>query len=144
MTSSEIPLQVAQYLDSRKYFRVDKDVVNKVLTRLSGDHLLLRNFFETYEGSFWSEHLGCELLDITEGDESIETSTQTCRVQFGFPMRFFVLTRFSAGQVVVLDIERDKVYEVDFEGGDAMLLSGDLPQRWESFEAFLKEFFIAV
>ncbi len=141
MKTSTIPQQVAKSLQGSENLRRDKEVVGKALTRLGGEHLLLKIFFETYEGSFWSEHLGCELLDIAEGDESIETSSKICRDLFGFPLQYFVLTRLSVGQVVVLDVERDLVYEVDFEGGDAMLLRGDLPQRWGSFEAFLIDYF---
>lgn len=143
MISSLIPQQVIDCLSEKKYFRQDKDLVDQALNRLMVDHPLFRSFFETYEGSFWSEHLGYELLDIVDGSETVETSTDTCRAQFGFPPQFLVLTQLSTGQVVVLNVDNDKVYEVDFEGGEKLLLSGELPPRWMSFEDFLRDYFKA-
>jgi hypothetical protein len=141
MISSTIPQQVVDSLHERKYFRQDKSLVDQALKRLKGDHPLLRSFFETYEGSFWSEHLGYELLDILDGSETVETSTEICRTNFGFPPQFFVLTQLSTGQVVVLNVDNDMVYEVDFEGGEKLLLSGELPPRWTSFDEFLRDYF---
>ncbi|NHZ93963.1 SMI1/KNR4 family protein [Massilia sp. CCM 8733] len=141
MTPSLIPQQVIGSLYEKKYFRQDKDLVDQALNRLMADHPLFRSFFETYEGSFWSEHLGYELLDIVDGSETVETSTGVCRNKFGFPPQFLVLTQLSTGQVVVLNVHTDKVYEVDFEGGEKLLLSGELPPRWTSFDEFLKDYF---
>ena len=47
----------------------------------------------------------------------------------------------NTSEVIVLDSETDKVYRVNFEGGDELLKSGNLSEEWSSFIAFLKEYF---
>lgn len=47
----------------------------------------------------------------------------------------------SALEVIVLDTVNDKVYRVDFEGGDEKLLNAELHPEWDSFEEFLIEYF---
>lgn len=39
----------------------------------------------------------------------------------------------SANAVLVLETLTDKVYIVNFEGGDEMLLKGELKETWSSF-----------
>ena len=92
-------------------------------------------------GPFWSEALGFELLDALEGPETIRSITENCRQQFGFPDHVVVLSAPSAGQVIALDVDSDKLFEVDFEGGEKLLALGQLTPRWNSFEAFLCEYF---
>lgn len=142
MTKSLIPQVVKDSLDAPNYRRPEKMVATKALEKICPvSHSLLQEFCEEYEGPFWSEFVGYELLDLVEGKETIVTSTEICRKQFRFPETCCVLTQLSSGQVVVLDAERDKVYEVDFEGGEKRLADASLPARWESFESFLKEYF---
>jgi len=81
------------------------------------------------------------MLDVCAGSDTLETSTLTCRDLFGFPEEFVVLTQYSAGQVLVLDRQMDSVYEVDFEGGDQLLVRNELGPRWNSFREFLVEYF---
>ena len=47
----------------------------------------------------------------------------------------------SANEVIVLDSDTDKVYRVNFEGGDELLKNGELQEEWSSFTDFLKEYF---
>jgi hypothetical protein len=47
----------------------------------------------------------------------------------------------SANAVLVLDTVTDKVYIVNFEGGDELLLTGELKETWSSFFDFLKAYF---
>lgn len=58
-----------------------------------------------------------------------------------FPKKYLVLTEMEANEVIVLNSLNDKVYRVDFEGGDEKLLNEDLEEDWESFEEFLVTYF---
>lgn len=138
---NQLSQDIKDVLADAIYLRSDPSVVGMELKRVGVNHSLLQEFFEHYEGPFWSEYIGCELMDICADDENIVSATEICRKQFGFSIALLVLTRLTAGQVVVLDCVQDKVYEVDFEGGDRLLLSGQLTPRWESFSSFLDEYF---
>jgi hypothetical protein len=94
-----------------------------------------------YSGPFWSSRIGVELLEIIEAPRTVEVVTKICREKFGLPAGFFVLTDLTAGQVVVLDDEKDQVYEMDFEGGEKLIANGNLPVRWPSVESFLMDCF---
>lgn len=52
-----------------------------------------------------------------------------------------VLSEMSANAVLVLDTVTDKVYIVNFEGGDELLFKGELKETWSSFFDFLKAYF---
>lgn len=43
--------------------------------------------------------------------------------------------------VLVFDSVIDKVYLVNFEGGDELFLNGELKESWLMFYMFLKEYF---
>ena len=58
-----------------------------------------------------------------------------------FPVHYLVLTEMVANEVIVLNTLDDKVYRVDFEGGDEKLLNGVLQAEWQSFEEFLIAYF---
>ena len=47
----------------------------------------------------------------------------------------------AANEVLILDTESDKVYRVDFEGGENKLKMNELKETWSSFLDFLKEYF---
>ena len=47
----------------------------------------------------------------------------------------------AANEVIVLDTLNDKVYRVDFEGGDEALRNESLEETWENFEDFLTTYF---
>lgn len=64
-----------------------------------------------------------------------------CRIEHSFPMHYLVLTEMVANKVIVLNTLDDKVYRVDFEGGDEKLLNGVLQAEWQSFEEFLIAYF---
>ena len=46
-----------------------------------------------------------------------------------------------ANEILVLDTELDKVYRVDFEGGELKLKNNELNETWSSFLEFRKEYF---
>lgn len=141
MSTNGIPEIVENALGEPIYERTSPELVARTLSDLGTTHQLLKSFFERFEGSFWSEHLGYEMLDLLEGEENVRLATEQCRQQFGFPDNFLILTQWSAGQVVVLDVVKDEVFEVDFEGGERLLLEGSLQPRWNDFRSFLKEYF---
>jgi hypothetical protein len=41
----------------------------------------------------------------------------------------------------VLDTVTDKVFTVSFEGGDELLIKGELKETWPTFYEFLKAYF---
>ncbi|HQQ76773.1 MAG TPA: SMI1/KNR4 family protein [Thermoanaerobaculia bacterium] len=98
-------------------------------------------FFRSYVGPFGSKSSGFELLDICEGHPTIVSSTIECRGRFGWPERLVVLTDLLGNSVLVLDGATGAVYNVDFEGGERLIVEGRLPPSWNSFEAFLEDFF---
>lgn len=98
-------------------------------------------FYKKYSGSFWSESVPYELLDICDDVNNIETYTEICRNEHKFSNRFLVLSELSTGAVLVLDSITDRVYEVDFEGGQDMLINGNLDASWSTFYEFLEDYF---
>ena len=103
----------------------------------------LGSFFLRYAGPLASPNTGFELLDLVgeKGRHSVESSTSLVRSRFGWPDRYLVLTNFVAGGVMVYDISTEQVYDLDFEGGDALLKDGLLAARYHSFVEFLRFFF---
>lgn len=138
---TQIPSTVIDTLADPIYFRHDFEMVNSTLNDLGIKNDEFIAFERRYEGPFWSERIGVELLDLYQGDRSIRSVTEICRDQFGFPDKFVVLTELSSGQVIILDSFSGNVYEVDFEGGEKKLINGDLRPRWESFYQFLIDYF---
>ncbi len=144
MTVSELPVGLRELLSAPHDFRAEPRVAEAAIGRLGVSHALLESFFKMYEGPFWSDHLGCELMDLCAGDETIESATKTCRASFQFGPEFIILTQLTAGQVLVLDADKDKVYEVDFEGAEKMLIAGRLEPTWRSLSAFLRDYFLGL
>ncbi|MBR3537075.1 MAG: SMI1/KNR4 family protein [Oscillospiraceae bacterium] len=99
------------------------------------------DFYTSYSGPFFEESLGFELLDIIDDSENIRNLTLACREQYEFENKFIVLTNMTANEVLILDTESDKVYRVDFEGGENKLKMNELKETWSSFLDFLKEYF---
>ena len=77
-----------------------------------------------------------ELLDIIDEENNIEYYTIIARKEHGFPNKYLVLTEMTANAVLVLDSVTDKVYSVNFEGGDELLLNGELKESWPTFYMF--------
>ena len=129
-------------LDSGTYARENPDEVIQTFQRLgvkvSKD---VEDFFMNFAGPFWEETLGMEFLDIVEDEVNIESVTMECRMEHSFPEHYLVLTEMVANEVIVLNTKDDKVYRVDFEGGDEKLLNGVLQAEWHSFEEFLIAYF---
>ena len=98
-------------------------------------------FYTLFAGPFWEENMGIELLDIIDDHNNICSSTYICRNEYGFDDKYLVLSEMNTSEVIVLDSETDKVYRVNFEGGDELLKNGNLSEEWSSFIAFLKEYF---
>ena len=100
-------------------------------------------FFSAYSGPFCSRNTGFILLDLGRPDkpESVEYSTRAVRSKFGWPDRYLVISDLLANSVFVYDTVTESVFNVDFEGGDAMLISGTLPADFPTFTAFLEWYF---
>lgn len=81
------------------------------------------------------------MLDIVAEENNIQVYTNISRKEHDFPNNYLVLSEMSANAVIVLDTITDNVYIVNFEGGDELLLRGDLEASWKSFYDFLKAYF---
>lgn len=129
-------------LDSGIYARENPDEVIQTFQRLSVNVSKdVEDFFVNFAGPFWEETFGMEFLDIIEDEVNIESVTMECRMEHSFPEHYLVLTEMVANEVIVLNTIEDKVYRVDFEGGDEEMLNGVLQAEWQSFEEFLTAYF---
>lgn len=137
-----LPNCLEEVLEEDIYKRADKDQVNEVINRLGVEvSNTFREFYYRFAGPFWDEHVPYELLDIIDEENNIEYYTIIARKEHGFPNKYLVLTEMTANAVLVLDSVTDKVYSVNFEGGDELLLNGELKESWPTFYMFLKEYF---
>ncbi|MDA2565159.1 SMI1/KNR4 family protein [Bacillus cereus] len=137
-----LPDNLEQVLEEDIYKREDKNKVKETLTNLGVEVSdTFREFYYRYAGPFWEEHVPYELLDVVDEENNIESYTIIARNQHGFPKKYLVLSEMSANAILVLDSVTDKVYSVNFEGGDELLLSGELEETWPTFYEFLKEYF---
>jgi hypothetical protein len=98
-------------------------------------------FYSQYTGPFWEESVPFELLDIVEDSNNIESYTMISREEHDFPKQYLVLSEMSANAVLVLDSITDRVYKVNFEGGDELLKKGELKETWSTFYEFLVNYF---
>ena len=138
----DIISRLKEVLDDSIIARKDKDEVIQAFKRLDVNvSELVEEFFLNFTGPFWEGIIGMEFLDIVNDKVNIESITNICREVHSFPKQYLVLTEMVALEVIVLNTLNDKVYKVDFEGGDEALKNGQLEARWESFEQFLIEYF---
>ena len=137
-----IPDAVKSYLSDPLFLRVHNKGVDDALGYLEAhpDSDFAR-FYKCFSGPFASGKLGYELLDLLEQSTNIVSQTNSCRELFDFPKNFFVLTDLVGNSVLVYEAIDNKVYDVDFEGGDELLMSGNLKPVCESFSDFLSFFF---
>lgn len=137
-----LPKGLEVVLKEEIYNRENERNVLSVLSRLNvtASNTFVE-FYQKYSGSFWSEAVPYELLDICEDTNNIEAYTEICRKEHGFLQNFLVISELSTGAVLVLDSITDRVYEVDFEGGQDLLMNGDLEVSWFTFYEFLKDYF---
>lgn len=100
-------------------------------------------FFTQYSGPFCSSNTGFTLLELGGKNprESIEFATKIVQEKFSWPKRYLVITDLVANAVLVYDTISEGVFNVDFEGGDSLLLQGKLSAEFVSFQAFLEWFF---
>jgi nicotinamide riboside kinase len=121
-----LPLALHGVLQEDFYKRRNKSKVNTVLANLDVEvSNSFSEFYNTYEGPFWEEHVPYELLDMVEEDRNIQFYTDILRKVHKFPKNYLVLSELSANMVLILDTLTDKVYCMNFEGGDEQLL-----RRW--------------
>ncbi|WP_195237744.1 SMI1/KNR4 family protein [Clostridium perfringens] len=140
---SLLPNGLKEILSNNIYLREDKSKVFKAIKELDvNPSKEFIEFYITYEGPFWEESLGIELMDIIEDTNNILKSTIICRDEYGFNKEYLVLTEMSANEVIVLNSKNDKVYRVNFEGGDELLNKEELKEEWNSFNDFLREYFM--
>jgi hypothetical protein len=124
------------------YTRDDSSVVSEELEKLGvSPSSFFIDFYRNFEGPFWSEKLGFELLDIEEDSPNISDVTAECRETFNFPKKYLALCELSVGQIFVLDCETDSVFAVNFEGEEERLVKGELEPRWASFKGFIESYF---
>lgn len=124
------------------FLRADPTVVEAALARLGvRPSSAFVDFFQQYYGPIGSESVPYQLQDLVLGSDSILEITTIARQEFRLPSEFLVLTNLFGGAVLMLDTKTDQVFDVDFEGGLEHLLGGTLAARWNSFYAFLEEFF---
>jgi hypothetical protein len=139
---SILPERLDEVLGEEIYKRENINLVQDALIRLGVNALdTFEEFYIQYAGPFWEEHVLFELLDIADEENNIESYTLISRKEHAFPKQYLVLSEMSANAVLVLDTVTDKVYIVNFEGGDEMLLKGELKETWSSFFDFLKAYF---
>lgn len=100
-----------------------------------------RNFYERYEGPFSSERTAFVLLDLCEQVPNVIQASEMCRKEHDWPSKLFVLSELLGNAVLVLDAQQDRVFNVDFEGGDEQLLNGQLAPSWQSFADFIAFYF---
>jgi len=137
-----IPGNVELKLSNGAWHRSPESQVEAALEELgTSANSEFGSFYTKYWGPFRSEHTGMELLDIVEQAENVLTNTRAVRDEYSFPSRFVVVTSPSAGSVVVYDINTNNLYDVDFEGGDELLLSGKLAPRYTSWNDFISQYF---
>ncbi|MFD4930398.1 SMI1/KNR4 family protein [Peribacillus butanolivorans] len=139
---SILPEKLVQVLGEDIYKRADKSKVNEALNSLEvGVSDTFREFYYYNAGPFWEEFVPFELLDMVDEENTIQSYTFISRKEYGFPEKYLVLSEISANAVLVLDTVTDKVYTVNFEGGDELLLKGELKETWPTFYEFLKAYF---
>jgi len=139
---SILPEGMEEVLGEEIYKREDSNSVKDALIRLDVNvSQPFQEFYMRYEGPFWEEYVPFELLDLTDEENNIESYTNIAREEHGFPKQYLVLSEMSANAVLVLDTITDKVYIVNFEGGDELLLQGELKEKWATFYDFLKDYF---
>ncbi|MRX73698.1 SMI1/KNR4 family protein [Bacillus lacus] len=137
-----LPARLDEILREEIYIREDSSLVKASLMKLNVDaSSAFKEFYQQYEGPFWEEHVPFELLDIANEKNNIESYTLISRKEHGFPKQYLILSEMSANAVLILDTVTDKIYIVDFEGGDELLLKGDVEEAWSSFFHFLKAYF---
>ncbi len=139
---SILPNRLDEVLGEEMYKREERNLVKDALIRLDVDASdTFQEFYNQYAGPFWEEFVPFELLDMVDEENNIESSTLISRKEHGFPKQYLVLSEMSANAILVLDTITDKVYIVNFEGGDELLLKGELKASWSSFSEFLKVYF---
>jgi len=137
-----LPAAAERKLAKPTYARLDVESVNAALRRLeTAVPDSFRDFYTKYAGPFGSKRIGFLLLDLCEDTPNVITQTQVCRKEHGWPKKLVVLTDLLGNAVLVLDAEIDRVFNVDFEGGDEELIRGQLEPSWSSFNDFLSFFF---
>ncbi|RAS76919.1 SMI1/KNR4 family protein [Priestia endophytica] len=137
-----LPLTLHGVLQEDLYKRRNKSKVKTALANLDVEvPSSFSEFYNTYEGPFWEEHVPYELLDMVEEEGNIQFYTDILRKEHKFPKNYLVLSELSVNTVLILDTLTDKVYCMSFEGEDEQLLNGELKASWSTFYAFLEDYF---
>ena len=137
-----LPQEVLSALSDKRFERPEANRVDEALTRLDVSvSPTFREFYSRYEGTFGSNVTGFELLDLCASEPSVVTSTELCRAEHNIPHKALVLTDLLGGAVLMYEGDTDRVYNVDFEGGDQDFAAGRLEPMWKSFSEFLKWYF---
>jgi hypothetical protein len=133
---------VLPQLDDPIYAGRDPSLVDRALERLG---VVVPEgfaaFWRRYEGGFSSAETGYELLDLCAGTPSVVSQTEDCREVRGFPQHILVLSDLLGLAALMYDVRTDQVFNVDFEGGDQLIIRGELDPEWDTFDDFLHYYF---
>lgn len=137
-----IPTKIEHKLSDQVWKRSNNSVLGNAFHEL-GVHPSdpFGEFYTSFQGPFRSSKISYELLDIIDQEESIVGNTRVVREKFEFPPRYIVLTSLNGLAVLVYDLKTGGVFNVDFEGGDKLLIEGQLAPRWPSWWEFAVEYF---
>lgn len=137
-----IPMAVESKLTDDLWKRGSESKIDSALESLGVDPSSdFAEFYRRFWGPFHSARVGHELLDVIEQDESVLSATQSVRDEFGFPNRFIAISTLTGNSLLVYDVDTGQVFDVDFEGGDELLLQGELDPRWRSWNEFVTDYF---
>ncbi|PGA13458.1 1,3-beta-glucan synthase regulator [Priestia aryabhattai] len=137
-----LPDKLNQALEGEIYIREGKAAVKDALSRLEVKvSQTFTEFYNRYARPCWEEYVPFELLDLVDQENNIEAYTLISRREYGFPKQYLILSEISANAALVLDALTYSVYIVNFEGGDELLLKGELEATWPTFSDFLKSYF---
>lgn len=102
----------------------------------------LFQFYESNEGHFSSSNTGFCFLDIATDPKTYWDQHRIVYEEYGIPRRYLVISDLLGNAVLMYDTSTTAVYNVDFEGGDQMLIEGTLEPYFKTLSEFLKWYFV--
>lgn len=139
---SKLPSKLDNVLENEIYKRNERKEVYNSLKRLQVNPSdIFVEFYSKYSGSFGSDNVPYELLDLFENDErNIEDFTYDFRKYHKLPEKYLIISDLSIDACLILDTKSDKVYEVSNDILE-QLKKGMVKERWTAFYDFLREYF---
>ncbi|MFT3920943.1 MAG: hypothetical protein QM778_00250 [Myxococcales bacterium] len=138
-----IILQIATKLSAKQFEHEHPHNVDKAINAIVDANAdLLKAYLRRFRGPIGSSRTSFQLLDAIEEQPNIVTQTTFLRSEFQLGQQWVAISDIVGGSLLVLNTEKDKVFNVDFEGGIELLRDGTLPPISNSFEEFLIWFFV--